>query len=78
MPVADLPPARVALKQALAAEDLPAWKIALLAGLSPTQISHIACGRRGVSMDEAARLATVLRVDVGALFPEFGGERDVS
>ena len=67
---AELPQPRVALKQALVAARLPAWKVAVLASLSPTQLSHISTGRRIVSVDEAVRLSTVLRVRVDELFPE--------
>ena len=67
-----LPSPRVALKRAIGATGLPAWKIGLLAGLSATQISHICTGRRDPTADEAKRLADALEVDVDELFPEIG------
>jgi plasmid maintenance system antidote protein VapI len=69
---AELPQPRTALREAIRESGLAAWQVGHLAALSPTQLSHIASGRRDVHPDEAQRLARVLGTKVDDLFPEGG------
>ena len=73
MSVAELPRPRLELRSAILASGLPAWKIAHLAGITPTVISHLCTGRREPRPTEAARLAQVLGAKVGSLFPDLEG-----
>jgi hypothetical protein len=66
----EVPQPRLELRRAILESGLPAWKIGYLAGLTPTVLSHIATRRRAPRPAEAARLAQVLGVKVGVLFPD--------
>lgn len=65
-----LPQARHELRRAIGATCLAHWKVAALAELSATQLSHILSGRRDVTPHEAARLAIVVGKPVVEILPE--------
>lgn len=39
---------------------IPSWKVATLAGISPTQLANFECGRMGLRPDALARVDAIL------------------
>lgn len=59
----------LALKLAIAASGRKQQRIADLARVDRTKLSHLIAGRRRATPEERQRLASVLGVPVGDLFP---------
>jgi plasmid maintenance system antidote protein VapI len=63
------PPLNIALKMAIFESRKKQKRIAHLARIAETQLSHIVRGRRAATPNEQQRLATVLGKPVEVLFP---------
>lgn len=63
------PHLNLALKQAIIASRRSQQRIAYLARIPPTQLSHIVSGRRAATPAQQRQLARVLQQPESALFP---------
>ena len=64
---------QTALKLAIVASGRKQKRIAHLAHIAETDLSHIICGRRQATERQREKLAAVLETPEADLFPEIGG-----